>query len=227
MALLQAQGLKKNYHETGRVVEVLRGVDLSIDSGEILGIVGQSGVGKTTLLYLLGALERPTDGKVLFDGEEIFDSKDDVKLAEFRNKKIGFVFQFHHLIPEFTAVENVMMPALLARESKEAARSRATEAMRMLGVDHRTDHKPGELSGGEQQRVAVARAMVMKPKLVLADEPTGNLDTDTGDKLHEEFIRLNEKHNITFVIVTHNENLAQKLPKLIRLERGKSVWIKK
>lgn len=227
MELLKAQGLVKNYHETGRVVEVLRGVDLSIDSGEILGIVGPSGVGKTTLLYLLGALERPTDGRVLFEGEEVFNTKDDVKLAEFRNTKIGFVFQFHHLIPEFTAAENVMMPPLLARETKEAARAKAIEAMTMLGVGHRTDHKPGELSGGEQQRVAVARALVMKPSLVLADEPTGNLDTDTGERLHEEFLRLNKEHDITFVIVTHNENLAQKLPKLIRLERGKSIWIKK
>lgn len=220
MALIEAKNLVKTYYDTVSEVNVLRGVDLTIQPGEILGVVGASGVGKTTLLYILGTLERPSEGSVLYDGNDIFAMKSDRELALFRNEKVGFVFQFHHLIPEFTACENVMLPCMIAKIPKEKARERAMQALSMLGVDHRSTHKPGELSGGEQQRVAVARALVMRPEVVLADEPTGNLDTDTSEKLHEEFLRLNQEHKITFIIVTHNERLAEELPRIVRLERG-------
>ena len=219
--LLHASELEKTYDETGNLVRVLRGVDLTVQQGDMLGIVGQSGVGKTTLLYLLGSLETPTGGKVLYKGRDLFAMKNEQELANFRNRNIGFVFQFHHLIPEFTALENTMMPALLARHSKQKARQMALDAMKTLGVDHRTGHKPGELSGGEQQRVAVARAVVMRPDVVLADEPTGNLDIDTSERLHAELVRLNEEYGLTFIIVTHNEKFAQTLPRVVRLERGK------
>ncbi len=220
MPLIETRELKKSYFETDEPVEVLRGINLSVNAGEMIGIVGQSGVGKTTLLYLLGALERPTDGKVLFEGREIFAKANDRELARFRNHKLGFIFQFHHLIPEFSAVENVMMPGLLGNIPRKQAREMALWAMSTLGVDHRASHRPGELSGGEQQRVAVARALVMNPKVVLADEPTGNLDVDTAERLQEEFLRLNLEKGITFIIVTHNENLAVKLPRVYKLEKG-------
>ena len=227
LALIETKELTKSYYETGETVEVLQGINLTVNSGDVLGIVGQSGVGKTTLLYLLGALERPTSGLVLFEGREIFSAANDAELARFRNKKLGFIFQFHHLIPEFSAVENVMMPALLANLPKAKAKAMALDAMASLEVDHRRSHRPGELSGGEQQRVAVARALVMDPKVVLADEPTGNLDVDTAEVLHEEFIRLNKEKGTTFVIVTHNEKLAKRLPHVIRLERGRAYNIEK
>ena len=221
MTLIETNELVKTYDDTGNPVEVLRGVDLKVQAGDMLGVVGQSGVGKTTLLYLLGALECPTSGKILYKGEDLFAQKSEAELAEFRNRKVGYVFQFHHLIPEFTALENVIMPALLARIPLAEAKRMAQEALRTLEVDHRMDHKPGELSGGEQQRVAVARALVMRPEVVLADEPTGNLDTDTSEKLHTELARLNREYGITFVIVTHNERFAQSLPNVVRLERGR------
>jgi lipoprotein-releasing system ATP-binding protein len=223
LALIEAKGLKKTYYATSTPVEVLKSVDLSVEAGEILAVVGASGVGKTTLLYMLGALERPTEGVVLHDGIDVFATSTDKELAEFRNRKVGFVFQFHYLIPELTALENAMMPALVARIKKTKAESMAKEAMAMLGVDHRADHKPGELSGGEQQRVAMARSLVMRPPVVLADEPTGNLDTDTADRLHDELVRLNQENQVTFVIVTHNEKLAQRSQRVIRLDHGSAV----
>ena len=226
MARIEVANLRKTYYDTADEVEVLRGVDLTIEPGEMVAIVGQSGVGKTTLLYIMGALDRPTSGTVLYDGADVFAETDPAELAAFRNRKVGFVFQFHHLIPEFSALENVMMPALVARTPRNKAQEMALDALKMVGVDHRRNHQPGELSGGEQQRVAVARSLVMRPEVILADEPTGNLDTDTSMVLHDELFRLNQENGITFVIVTHNEHLAQTIPRTVRLERGVALEVK-
>jgi len=218
--LLVARGLKKSYPTGGGGrLEVLRGVDLSTRAGEVVAIVGESGTGKSTLLHLLGALDRPDEGTVLYRGEDIF-RKSDEALAKFRNREIGFIFQFHHLLPEFTALENVAMPALIAQQSLAAARPRAMELLEVLGLADRASHRPSELSGGEQQRVAVARALMNEPGLVLADEPTGNLDTRTADRLHHEILRLSREFNYTFVIVTHNLTLAEMVDRVLRLENG-------
>src|SRR5690606_12571935 len=211
---------KKSYPTGGGGrLEVLRGVDLSTRAGEVVAIVGESGTGKSTLLHLLGALDRPDEGTVLYRGEDIF-RKSDEALAKFRNREIGFIFQFHHLLPEFTALENVAMPALIAQQSLAAARPRAMELLEVLGLADRASHRPSELSGGEQQRVAVARALMNEPGLVLADEPTGNLDTRTADRLHHEIFRLSREFNYTFVIVTHNLTLAEMVDRVLRLENG-------
>jgi len=200
---------------------VLKGVDLTFIHGEGAAIVGASGVGKTTLLHILGTLERPTSGKVLFEGRDIF-TLNDIELARFRNREIGFVFQFHHLLPEFNALENVMMPCLIAGFSKKEASLRAEEVLVSVGLKERL-HKPGELSGGEQQRVAVARAVVLEPKILLADEPTGNLDTKTGESVFELLQELNQTKKVTLVVVTHNLRLAQKLNRQIQLIDGKAI----
>jgi len=185
-------------------------------------ISGPSGAGKSTFLYILGALERPTAGEVLFDGKVAFNEKTSNRaLAAFRNKRVGFVFQFHGLIPEFDALENAMMPALIAGLSRPEAHERAAASLHDLGLGERMRHKPGELSGGEQQRVAFARALVMNPELVLADEPTGNLDAATGEKLWDLMFSLNEKRRTSFIVVTHNERLARRMPRLHRLAGGK------
>jgi len=184
-----------------------------------VAIVGASGVGKTTLLHILGTLDRPTSGAVRFDGNDVF-AMDDQALAEFRNRKIGFVFQFHHLLPEFTALENVMLPALIRRQSQAEARAAAEAVLKEVGLEHRLAHRIGELSGGEQQRVAVARALVLHPDLVLADEPTGNLDTHTGGEVFTLLRDLNRAKGITFVIVTHNEALSRQADRIIRMVDG-------
>lgn len=224
MALLETRNLVKTYTEVGEPIRVLRGVDLAIERGDMIGIVGESGSGKSTLLYVLGTLEPPTEGEVFYDGRPVVGPgsryKNDVALSAFRNKTIGFVFQFHGLIPEFDTLENAMMPALIAGVSRRAAAEKAKQALGELGLSGRLDHKPGELSGGEQQRVAFARALVMEPALILADEPTGNLDTATGEKLWDLMFAINEKWNTTFVVVTHNERLAGRLPRLCRLREG-------
>lgn len=219
--LLQTVDLHKSYFSGPEELPVLKGIDITIEAGEIVSIIGASGVGKSTLLHLLGALDRPTNGTVLYEDQDIFGLTDR-KLARFRNGELGFVFQFHHLMPEFSAIENVMMPALIAGKNKVQAREMAAEFLKKVGLTGREKHKPGELSGGEQQRVAVARALVNEPKIVLADEPTGNLDEKTSEEVHDLLWELNEQTNQTFIIVTHNQNLAQRADRIIRLADGRA-----
>lgn len=217
--LIIAEGLTKQYATAGGTLEVLRDASMSVHSGEIVAIVGESGTGKSTLLHLLGALDRPTHGTVRYDGRDIFE-KDDEALADFRNRSIGFVFQFHHLLPEFSALENVAMPALIRGQSVAQAAPRAEALLAALGLDARSDHRPAQLSGGEQQRVAVARALMNEPRLVLADEPTGNLDTRTAESLHDEIVRLAREFGQSFVIVTHNPALAERADRVLHLRGG-------
>ena len=186
----------------------------------MIAIIGASGVGKSTLLHIIGTLDRPTEGKVLFDGNDIF-KLDSEELARFRNKKIGFVFQFHHLLPEFTALENTMMPALINRTDKAEAEDIAKKLLKEVGLGERLNHKPGKLSGGEQQRVAVARALVLSPELVLADEPTGNLDTHTGEEIHSLLREINKTKGTTFILVTHNEKLASRADRIVKMVDGR------
>lgn len=220
--ILAARGLVKRYPTATGALEVLSGLDVDVRAGELVAVVGESGTGKSTLLHLLGALDRPTEGTVRYRGEDVF-AKGDEALAAFRNRAIGFVFQFHHLLPEFTAVENVEMPALIAGASMDAAHPRAAELLRSLGLGDRLDHRPSQLSGGEQQRVAVARALMNRPGLVLMDEPSGNLDTRTADALHNELLRLTRDADQAFVVVTHNPALAALADRVLHLEAGRLV----
>jgi len=217
--MVVVENVGKIFAHEERDVEVLRGLDLIIEEGEMLSVVGRSGAGKSTLLHILGTLDLPTSGSIFYDGNDV-TSYSSAKLAEFRNSTIGFVFQFHHLLPEFTALENVMMPGLIRGESKGPLRERAGALLEEVGLTHRVTHRPGELSGGEQQRVALARALVMQPRLVLADEPTGNLDSKTSDAIHELFFSLNERHGTTFLIVTHNRDLAARMPRVVNMRDG-------
>ena len=203
-------------------MEVLKGVDLTFSRGEKAAIVGASGVGKTTFLHVLGTLDRPTAGKVLYEGKDIY-TLNEKELALFRNREIGFVFQFHHLLPEFTALENTMMPCLIQGISKKESASRAESILTLVGLKERLPHKPGELSGGEQQRVAVARALVLEPKVLLADEPTGNLDTKTGESVFDLLQEINQIKGVTLIVVTHNLKLAEKLSRQIQLVDGKAL----
>lgn len=209
----------KTFQKDGQAIEVLRGVDLEIGRGEAVSIMGRSGAGKTTLLQVIGTLDRPTAGDVRFDGEDVFAMKD-ARLSAFRGKSIGFVFQFHHLLPEFTTVENAAMPALIARVPKAEALERAEGILERVGLGHRLGHRPGELSGGEQQRVALARALVMGPKLLLADEPTGNLDEATGENIFELFSELSADIGTSVVVVTHNRALASRMPTRLNMVAG-------
>jgi lipoprotein-releasing system ATP-binding protein len=199
---------------------VLDGIDLDIRSGEMLAVVGASGVGKSTFLHILGALDRPTSGKISYGDIDVF-GLDNGRLSRFRNERVGFVFQFHHLLPEFTALENVMMPALIRRMSREEAAAAAGKILTDVGLGARILHRPGELSGGEQQRVAVARALILRPDVVLADEPTGNLDMHTGESIHDLLLQINKQQGITFVIVTHNDKLAVRADRVLRMAEGK------
>jgi lipoprotein-releasing system ATP-binding protein len=217
--LIAVEGLKKSYPFGGGSIEVLRGVDLAVDRGEMLGVVGVSGAGKSTLLHILGALDRPTAGTVRYGGNDLF-ALSELERAAFRNARIGFVFQFHHLLAEFSILENTMMPSLMARRPHAASRAAAEELLVAVGLKDRLRHKPGELAGGEQQRVAVARALVNQPDVVLADEPTGNLDRATGGAVHDLLRRLSVERNQTFVVVTHNEALAAQLDRVVRIEDG-------
>ena len=217
--LIRAKGLSKSYGDADRKIAVLSDLSLSVGVGEKVVIVGQSGVGKSTLLHLLGALDHPSDGDVWFDGIAL-SSLNEGQIAAFRNREIGFVFQFHHLLPDFSALENVMMPALIAGHSREQARRQAGDILSLVGLGERVEHKPGELSGGEQQRVAIARAVVLKPRAVLADEPTGNLDPATAEDVHRLLLDLNYRFGITLVIVTHNERLAALADRTLRMEIG-------
>ena len=218
--MIEVIDLYKSFPIAGKELVILKGVTIGIQKGEMLAIVGASGVGKSTLLHLLGALDRPTSGKVLFEGADLF-SRSDRELAEFRNRKIGYVFQFHHLLPEFTALENVMMPGLIQRMERRKIEATAREILEAVGLGHRLTHRPGQLSGGEQQRVAIARALVLQPQLILADEPTGNLDTHTSDEVFSLLKKFNRERGTTFVLVTHNEKLSLQADRLIKMVDGK------
>jgi lipoprotein-releasing system ATP-binding protein len=217
--LIEAIQVHKSFKTEAGELNILRGINLTIAEGEMLGIVGASGAGKSTLLHILGALDKPSSGKVLFQGKDVF-SLDDARLAEFRNSSIGFVFQFHHLLPEFNSIENVMLPGLISNRPYKETEKRAKQILEELGLSKRLKHRPGELSGGEQQRVAVARALLQNPKIVLADEPTGNLDTTTGNSLFDLFIELNRKNRTTFVIVTHNKTLSAHCHRVLEMADG-------
>ena len=220
--LIEMVEVCKSFTTNGSQVDVLKGVNLCIHPGEMVAIVGASGVGKSTLLHVMGGLERPESGAVLYRGENIFGF-DDHNLALFRNETIGFVFQFHHLLSEFNALENVMMPALINGMNREAATDRAETVLSRVGLTNRLAHAVGELSGGEQQRVAVARSLVMEPSILLADEPTGNLDPRTGETIHDLLISLNREDGLTGIVVTHNMRLAEKLVRKMTLVDGKAV----
>lgn len=216
MDLLEAKGIQKRYG----TIEVLKGVDFSVKKGEIVSIVGPSGSGKSTLLHILGTLDKCDKGEVLLNGTVLSKLSGD-KLSHFRNKHIGFVFQFHHLLPEFNALENVCIPGWIAGTKKSAVRERAAELLRILGLGKRIDHKPAALSGGEQQRVAVARALINQPSIVFADEPTGNLDSANAQELHKLFFDLRKNFDQTFLIVTHNEELAQLSDRTVHMKDGR------
>jgi lipoprotein-releasing system ATP-binding protein len=218
--LLVAEGLVKGYRTAAGEVPVLRGVDLEVAAGEMLAITGASGVGKSTLLHVLGTLDRPDAGALSIGDEDVLALSESRRCA-FRNRTLGFVFQFHHLLPEFSAVENVAMPLLVARRPPGEARERAHRLLRELGLEAREEHRPGALSGGEQQRVAVARALAAEPRLLLADEPTGNLDRATGDSLHALLRDLVRGRGLTVLVVTHNEHLAAGCDRVLRLDGGR------
>jgi lipoprotein-releasing system ATP-binding protein len=220
--LVVARGIARSFTMLGEVLEVLEDVDLTVGRGEIIAILGASGVGKSTLLHILGALDRPSRGSVSLSGQDVF-GRSDGDLAEFRNRHVGFVFQFHHLLPEFTALENVMMPGLIGGESGRKARERARILLENVGLSDRERHKPHELSGGEQQRVAVARALFREPELVIADEPSGNLDPLTAERLHELVYTLARDRGQSWVIATHNESLARIADNRNRLIQGRLV----
>ena len=219
-AFIHIKQLVKSYEGPRETVRVLKGLDLEVARGESVAVVGASGVGKSTLLHLVGTLDRPDSGQVLVGGKDLFNLAER-ELAAFRNRHIGFVFQFHHLLPEFSALENVMMPALIARMDRRQARERAARLLEQVGLAGREGHRPAELSGGEQQRVAVARALVMGPELLLADEPTGNLDEETGQRVQELFLRLKQEMGLTTLVATHNEKLAAALDRRVRLVGGR------
>jgi lipoprotein-releasing system ATP-binding protein len=218
--LIQVKGLQKVFKKAGAKIHALKDIDLTIEQGERIAIAGASGAGKTTLLHILGTLDRPSQGEVLYQGVDIF-SRPEGTLAALRNREIGFVFQFYNLLPEFNALENTMMPALIKGMGKKEAQRQAEEILTAVGLKERMRHKPGELSGGEQQRVAVARALVLRPTLLLADEPTGNLDSKTGERIIKLIFSLNQAKGVTLIIVTHNEALARRFPRRIFLADGR------
>ncbi len=236
--LISVDGLHKSFMTPAGELRVLKGIDMSLAEGEMVAVVGASGAGKSTFLHILGTLDRPTQGKITYDANGPVDpfSLGNGAIAAFRNRMIGFVFQFHYLLPEFSALENVLMPGLIYRSLAQTDRSRfgidkfrdmkdltekAMELLAVLGLSERRAHKPGELSGGEQQRVAVARALLLEPRVVFADEPTGNLDTATGEGLFKQLMHINEKQGVTFVIVTHNESLSRRCHRIIEMVDGR------
>jgi len=220
--LFAIRGLRKSYFLDGKEIEVLRGVDLEIAAGERISIIGASGSGKSTFLHVLGTLDLPSAGQVLYRGQDVF-AKSPSALAAFRNKTIGFCFQFHHLLPEFTALENVRMPAMIQRMNGAESERRARAMLEIVGLAHRVDHRPGELSGGEQQRVAIARALVLEPEILLADEPTGNLDESSARGIHELLDAMNARTGLTVVLVTHSSKLAEHLPRRLIMKEGTLV----
>ena len=218
-SILQCRQLTKRYDQGGLHVEVLKGVNLTIGVGERVAIMGASGSGKSTLLHLLGGLEKASGGEVVLDGVNV-NQVSAGKLAKLRNKSLGFIYQSHHLLGEFTVLENVAMPLLIGGETVNQARIRAGELLQRVGLGHRIEHKPGELSGGERQRAAVARALINKPSLVLADEPTGNLDSKTADQVYQLMLELNQELNVSFLVVTHDHDLAARMGKVLHMEDG-------
>jgi lipoprotein-releasing system ATP-binding protein len=220
--LLRAEQVSKSYGEGPQAIRVLENLDLTLRRTERVAIVGESGIGKSTLLHILGTLDRPTSGRVLLDGVDFF-ALPEPELAALRNREIGFIFQFHHLLPDFTALENVMMPGMVAGLGRGDARGRAEEMLLRVGLSERLTHRPGELSGGERQRVAVARALVLRPRVVLADEPTGNLDPQTGEGVLQLLLALNQEMGITMAVVTHSEKLAAAMDRTLRLTGRKLV----
>ena len=218
--MIEIKKLRKSYDD----IKILKGINVSFKQGEIASIVGKSGAGKTTLLQIIGTLENPTDGDVFYDNQNVFKLRKN-ELSNFRNKHIGFVFQFHHLLPEFTAIENICMPALIGKTTRKTAIEKARYLLDLLEISGRENHKPSELSGGEQQRVSVARSLINDPKIILADEPSGNLDTKTANELHELFFKLREKNNQTFIIVTHNNKLADLADRKITMSDGEIIPI--
>jgi len=216
--MIEIKNITKNFGD----LQVLKGIDLTINKSEIISIVGASGAGKTTLLQIMGTLDKPNSGSVIFNGQNILNLKDN-QLSGFRNRNIGFVFQFHQLLPEFTALENVTIPALIAKTKESEAKKKASKLLDMLGLSSRIGHKPNELSGGEKQRVAVARALINNPSVILADEPSGSLDTENKSELHQLFFDLRDKLNQTFVIVTHDESLAKLTDRTVHMKDGKII----
>jgi lipoprotein-releasing system ATP-binding protein len=215
-----AKDVKKSFQHMGRTLDVLRGIDLVINEGEMVGIVGQSGAGKSTLLHCIGTLDVITSGSLKIDDTELTELSG-ARLAALRNRTIGFVFQFHHLLPEFNALENVVMPGLIQGRSRRDMEARGVQLLEEVGLKDRMNHRPGELSGGEQQRVALARALVLEPKVLLADEPTGNLDSRTSEQVHQLFYTVNEQRQTTIIIVTHNATLANGMPRVVTLRDGR------
>jgi lipoprotein-releasing system ATP-binding protein len=219
-AIVVVEQLEKTFVHMGRQLEVLRGIDLTINQGEVMAIVGASGAGKSTLLHCIGTLDVPTRGKIRIGNEEV-TGLSSTRLAAVRNRSIGFVFQFHHLLPEFNALENVMMPGLIQGKSRKEMEAPATTLLSEVGLAQRITHRPGELSGGEQQRVALARALVLRPLLLLADEPTGNLDSATSGSMHDLFFEINRTHGTTIVVVTHNAAFAESMPRVVNMKDGR------
>lgn len=220
--LLSVRDLQKSFVEGGTEIHVLRAINFDLDEGERLAIVGESGVGKSTLLHILGTLDRPTKGTILYQGK-VLPLQDEAALCQFRNRQIGFVFQFHYLLPDFSALENVMFPALIQGVDATQAKGEAERLLELVGLKDRISHRPGKLSGGEQQRVAVARAVILKPKLVLADEPTGSLDLRIGEEVQNLLFRLNEEHKIGLIVATHNRQFADKIGRCAELRAGEII----
>lgn len=218
--MLELRDVNKTFKHNGNTIRVLKGIDIIIEPGDSLALIGASGVGKSTLLNIMGALEQPTGGSVLFKGKDIYKFNEP-ELCRWRNREIGFVFQFHHLLPEFNALENAIMPSLISRESMKEAKKQAAKMLEKVGLADRLNHRVGELSGGEQQRVAIARALIMKPSILLADEPTGNLDSNTGREIVDLLIRIKEEEGLSMVIATHNQQLAEKMTKVREILDGK------
>jgi lipoprotein-releasing system ATP-binding protein len=220
--ILETRNLCKTFQHEGRSIDVLKGINLLVEPGQRTAIIGQSGAGKSTLLHVLGTLDKPTSGQVIYEGVDIF-SQSANRVADFRNRSIGFIFQFHHLLAEFTALENVMMPKLILRETRANAESAAKKWLDAVGLTHRLSHRPGELSGGEQQRVALARALVNQPKLLMADEPTGNLDAKTSGQIHALFEQINHEFGTAMLVVTHSLEFARRLPSQVEMQDGMLV----
>lgn len=220
--ILSAKGIEKSYPQGASKLDILKGLDLDVHQGQALCIVGASGAGKSTLLHILGTLDQPTSGDIFFKGEKLLE-KSEEELAKFRNQKLGFVFQFHHLLSEFTALENVMLPAQIAGIPIRECRHKADRLLSVLGISQRKKHYPSEMSGGEQQRVAIARALMREPEILLADEPTGNLDTENSRKIQELFFELKERLGLTLIVVTHDSRFAQKFPRVLHMADGR--WV--